>query len=194
MKELLHQIATNGQAIATIVGATVGFLGVMATLLWNGLMSRRADYRKTMMEKKSEEQDRQHERNVLRVALQAELRSLSRSVCKEIEFIKGIEEFSWVPIIDFFRVYSTNLDKLGLLTPKEVEHICQAYYIYQEHTGYIARLGEVDITRPLMGTNIYLNFKGQHGGRNRQWSLNSLREIKEATDRAVLEIKQELDF
>ena len=165
MKELLHEVATNGQAIATIVAATVGFVGVIATLLWNGFMSRRADYRKTVMEKTSEEADRQHERAVLRVALHAELRSLSRSVRREIKFIEGHVEFSWVPIIDFFRVYLTNLNKLGLLRPAEVECICQAYYSYQEHTGYIARLGGVDITKPLMGANIYLNFEGQNGER-----------------------------
>ena len=128
-------------------------------------MSRRADYRKTVMEKTSEEADRQHERAVLRVALHAELRSLSRSVRREIKFIEGHVEFSWVPIIDFFRAYLTNLNKLGLLRPAEVECICQAYYSYQEHTGYIARLGGVDITKPLMGANIYLNFEGQNGER-----------------------------
>jgi hypothetical protein len=95
--------------------------GGIATLLWNGFMSRRADYRKTVMEKTSEEADRQHERAVLRVALHAELRSLSRSVRREIKFIEGHVEFSWVPIIDFFRVHLTNLNKLGLLRPAEVE-------------------------------------------------------------------------
>ena len=86
----------------------------------------------------------------------------------------------------------TNLNKLGLLRPAEVECICQAYYSYQEHTGYISRLGGVDITKPLMGTNIYLNFEEQNGERNRQWSLNSLKEIKKDADRAVTEIKREL--
>ncbi len=189
--EALQQFIKTPQAVATVLGATVGFIGVSATILANGWLARKADSRKSNGERRAEEDRREHERQVLRVALRAELQSLSRTVSREIGHIKN-SDFTWVPILSFFKIYDDNVDKLGLLTPREVEFIVRAYYTYQEETGYIARLGKVDVTKPIIGTNVELKFDGEDGTRNRDWSLGSLKAIRAGSEEAIESIEYEL--
>src|SRR5438067_513916 len=43
--------------------------------------------------------------------------------------------FTWVPALECFLVYRANLDKLGLLSDREVKRLTYAVYVYQERIG-----------------------------------------------------------
>src|SRR4051812_21313366 len=137
--DFLNQIPKDYAAlVGAVVAASFGFIGVIATLLWNAWLARRADRRKQEAEREMEFRKLDHERLILRVALRAELCNLSRMISGELEFISK-NTFTWIPILDLFGVYRENLNKLGLLSSDEVDAITDAYYSYQERIGYIAR-------------------------------------------------------
>ena len=77
----------NEQAFATLFAATIGFTGVIVTLVWNGRRNRAADREKAELDREVELRKLSHEQRVLRVALRAELQNLVNTITDEIEYI-----------------------------------------------------------------------------------------------------------
>jgi hypothetical protein len=153
-QELHKNIVT---ALATVFTGTIGFFGVIATLLWNARQGRNADQRKWIAEREAKSIEHVHKRDVLRSAIRAELQSLVKMIKGEREHLQN-GSFTWVPLLDFFAVYRSNMSDIGLLSPLQVEKITEAYHVYQERAGYIARMSGVDASNFSLGSNVEFNF------------------------------------
>src|SRR5262249_24837675 len=119
------------------------------TLLWNARQAL-----------KTEERLRTNQRNALRTSLLEELRSLARIVEEELKYIET-HDFTWVPLIESYKIYVSNLQNLGLLTSPEAKKITNAYYRYQENAGYIAQLAEDQPDKPAIGRPIKCDFNAK---------------------------------
>jgi hypothetical protein len=178
-------------AAATVFTGMIGFFGVVATLLWNGWLARRADRRKFELEQEAESRELAHKRDTLRVALKAEMQHLRKIFAEEKAHIEQVR-CTWVPLIDSFNVYQENLNDIRLLTADEVERT-EAYYTYQERAGYIARLGgATDMSKPIMGTNVWFDFRNI--SESEEWVRNNLfsdmDSIITAAEAAIASIKK----
>jgi hypothetical protein len=159
--------------------AAIGFLGVIFTLLWNA--------RQTL---KTEKRLRTRQGIALRTSLLEELRSLDRIIDDELKHISN-NNFTWVPLVESFKVYVSNLQNLGLLTSLEVEKITDAYYRYQEEGGYIARLAEDQPDKPAIGRLIKCDFAANPG--LKAAVCGPLGSIRKATIEAIGVLTKEKD-
>jgi hypothetical protein len=119
----------------------------------------------------------------------AELESLARIINEELQYIEE-HNFTWVPLIESYKVYLSNLQNLGLLTPLEVEKITVAYYRYQEHAGYIAQLAEDQPDKPAIGRPIKCDFDAKPDLRGAV--RGPLEVIRDSTKDAIEAVAKEL--
>jgi hypothetical protein len=125
---------------ATVVAAIVGFAGVIAAQLLNAYWARRAVRDKNREEKEAE----LHKLGTLRSALRAEIAQLIRVLEGEIKFCKMPDQkFTYVPVLDYFMIYRRNIDRIALLSSKEVEHLTETVHVYEERMAYIAQKGKM---------------------------------------------------
>jgi hypothetical protein len=160
----------------SIISGVSGFAGVLVGLGWNALQTPR-----------TEERLRANTRRVLRTSLSAELASLVRLMEEEVEHIKN-DDFTWVPLVESFKIYLANIQHLGLLTPDEALKITKAYYRYQENAGYIARIAKDQPDKPAIGRHIEFDFTKFPPGTKGD-VINTLNEIVLKANEAVQEIE-----
>jgi hypothetical protein len=106
-----------------IVG-TLGFVGVIITMLANAYMQRKQHERKI-----------QHEANSLRVALKTELSANRQSFEGRIKRFEEPEEIYTDAIVQNRsndKIYNELLSNIGLLTEQEVEMVTEAYALLAE--------------------------------------------------------------
>jgi hypothetical protein len=181
----------------SLVSGAFGFIGVLAGLGWNALQAP-----------KIEERLRDNTRTALRTSLWAELASLAKLMNREIDYIKRYD-FTWIPLVESFKIYVANLGNLGLLTPTEVEKITLAYYRYQENAGYIARLAArerrkdldksaaepdkpaIDPDKPAIGRHFEFDF-AKAEPRTKQDVIDTLAAIASEADDAAKELEKRL--
>ncbi|MBH5396327.1 hypothetical protein HZZ13_00635 [Bradyrhizobium sp. CNPSo 4010] len=165
---------------AAVVTALFGFGGVIVGLRWN---ARQAE--------KTEQRLRDNRRQVLRISLWAELKSLARVIKEEIAYIEN-NNFTWVPLVESFKIYIENIENLGLLTPAEAETITVAYYRYQENAGYIARIAKDQPEKPAIGRHIEFDFSKPTYPNMKIDVLNTLSGIVLSIEEAMRAIEKEL--
>ncbi|MCA1471218.1 hypothetical protein I6F21_26745 [Bradyrhizobium sp. NBAIM03] len=165
--------------LPSIVSGVFGFVGVLAGLGWNALQTPRTERRL-----------RENTRTVLRTSLKAELTSLANLMRSEIAYVER-NDFTWIPLVDSFKVYIANIQNLGLLTPIEVQKITEAYYQYQESAGYVARIAKDQPDKPAIGRHIEFDFtKAEAHTRNDL--INTLTDIVTKADEAIRELESQL--
>jgi hypothetical protein len=112
------------RAYQTLVVGLLGFAGVILTLLVNAYLQRAQDRRRAKQEARG-----------LRIALMEELR-VQRMVLEEVvESLDTAENengdaggrFGLVPLERYSRVFDRSIDKLGLLTGRELAYVFAAY-------------------------------------------------------------------
>lgn len=119
MFDLLYQFVKDFQSI--IVGL-IGFSGVIYTLRMNAQLSR-----------KQHERTVKQEREVLRTALRAELELIRKSFSNNASSIEEDEESdAFYPSESHTIIYQNFVGKLGLLSPKEVSAVIEAYTLTHE--------------------------------------------------------------
>jgi hypothetical protein len=165
--------------LPSIISGLFGFVGVLSGLGWNARQTP-----------KTEQRLRANTRSVLRISLWAELSSLARLIKEEIDYIEH-NDFTWIPLVESFKIYVANIANLGLLNPVEVQKITLAYYQYQESAGYIARLAKDQPDKPAIGRHIEFDFTKTEI-RTKQDVLNTLADIVFKTNDAVKELEAEL--
>ncbi|SIO50008.1 hypothetical protein SAMN05443247_06606 [Bradyrhizobium erythrophlei] len=166
---------------------TIG--GVVIGLGWNALQTP-----------KTEERLRRNTRIALRTSLWAELTSLAKVMSDEIKWIQN-NDFTWVPLVESFKIYLANVANLGLLTPPEAEKITEAYYQYQESAGYVAKyairarrrkIAKNQPETPTIGRLIEFDFTTEAGAGTKQDVINALTEIVSKANDAVRELELQL--
>jgi hypothetical protein len=163
----------------SIISGAFGIVGVLFGFGWNALQTQ-----------KTEQRLRANSRSVLRTSLWAETSSLARLMQEEIDYIKQ-NDFTWVPLVESFKVYVANIANLGLLNPIEVQKITLAYYQYQEGAGYIARIAKDQPDKPAIGRHIEFDFTKTET-RTKQDVLNTLGDIVLKANDAVQELETQL--
>jgi hypothetical protein len=163
----------------SIISGVFGFVGVLSGLGWNALQTP-----------KTEQRLRANSRTVLRTSLWAELSSLARLMQEEIDYIEH-NDFTWIPLVESFKIYVANIANLGLLNPIEVQKITLAYYQYQESAGYIARIAKDQPDKPAIGRHIEFDFTKTET-RTKQDVLNTLADIVFKANDAVQELEAQL--
>jgi len=172
---------------AGITGAA-GILGVLVGL-WG----------QTQLAPRTEERLRANTRTVLRVSLWAELTSLAKLMQEEIDHIEH-NNFTWIPLVESFKVYVANIENLGLLTPTEAQKITIAYYQYQESAGYIAQIAldhpgkpAIDPDKPAIGRHIPFDFtKFDNPEGTKEGVKGNLGEIVSKAEEAAQELEVQL--
>jgi len=107
----------------TLVVGALGFLGVIYTLRVNSRLSREQHERKI-----------EHEHEVLRTALSAELALIQKSFIQNSNTMDdehGVSD-AFFPERVSTEVYQANLNKLGLLTAEQVSAVIKAYALAEE--------------------------------------------------------------
>jgi hypothetical protein len=104
----------------TLIVGGLAFTGVIATLSMNAWLARRQHDRQV-----------QHEAQVLRTALRAELEAVADSYRDRIEMLDspGRHTGMHVPIETMTDVYKSVIDQLGLLTLPEIRAVLRAYLL-----------------------------------------------------------------
>ena len=108
----------------TLIGAVLGFGGVIVTLLFNAKLARR-----------SESLTREREIKTLCVALQQELLEYRKALVEQTRALHDMEfagPQSNEQLIDLYplifrQVFDANIERLGLLRPEQVSATLQAY-------------------------------------------------------------------
>jgi hypothetical protein len=163
----------------SIISGVSGFAGVLAGLGWNALQTPRTEQRL-----------RANTRTVLRTSMWAELTSLFQLMEGEIAYLEN-NNFTWIPLVESFKIYVANIENLGLLTPIEVQKITVAYYQYQESAGYIAQMARNQPDKPAIGRHIEFDFT-KPGTPAKQDVVNTLKEIVYKAKDAVQELEGQL--
>ncbi|WP_027574690.1 hypothetical protein [Bradyrhizobium sp. WSM1743] len=166
---------------AAIVTALFGFIGVLVGLRWNAKQAE-----------KTEQRLRRNKREVLRISLWAELSSLARVIEEEISYIEK-NTFTWIPLVESFKIYIENIENLGLLTPTEAEKITVAYYRYQENAGYLARIAKDQPDKPAIGRHIEFDFSKPTYPNMKNDVLDTLRGILVSLTDAIGATEHELE-
>ena len=112
------------QTYQTLIVGTLGFLGVIITMLANAYLQRKQYERKI-----------QHETNSLRVALKTELKANRQSFEGRIEQFQESDEYYTDALVQNRsddKIYNRLLDNIGLLTEKEIEKVSEAYAFLAE--------------------------------------------------------------
>ena len=112
------------QKYQTFVVGILGFGGVMLTIFMNARLSR-------------QQYDRQinHEREALRTALHSELefiRKIFEGRCKVNQEKEGLQSAFFLPENISTQVYSQLINKIGLLSPREIEAVMEAYALVSD--------------------------------------------------------------
>ena len=124
----------------TLAVGIVGFVGVIVTILFNAKISR--DQRRD---------ERDHERNTLRVALIAELKINRRSLRENADTLKEASsdtEDAFVPTDPMDDVYRAFVPRIGLLSQDEVGKVMDAYLTLEEFYSKLFLLGVPVSTSP----------------------------------------------
>jgi hypothetical protein len=107
------------QTFQTLIVGILAIVGVMATLYANAWISRRQHTRQV-----------EHEANVLRVAIRAELEAIRDELRDWIQTFDNPESSNhgfFLPLAGMTQVYDELLGKLGLLSEHEVRAVMYAY-------------------------------------------------------------------
>lgn len=107
----------------TFFTGLLGFTGVVITMIVNARLQRSAQTRKL-----------DHEAQTLRTALRAELDANRMAFEGRIEQLDERTDFSHalVPNLPIHQIYTSHLDKLGLLSDDEVKKVIKAYLLISE--------------------------------------------------------------
>lgn len=116
MSGILEMIETY----QTVIVGILGFLGVIATLIFNSKLSR--DLRKDELK---------HERNSVRQALLSELEALKVSFKDKSESVETDQDWLLPKTIET-HIYDVLLPKISLLTREEIRHVLHAYLLVRE--------------------------------------------------------------
>lgn len=124
------------QEYQALLGGTLGFIGVIITLVVNATLARKA-----------RQDERNHERDTLRTALITELRvherRLQETIDKSEDSSHPETQYSAFPVGVVDDAYRALLPRLGLLSAGEVEKVMQAYLFLQEVSQRSLLLGEL---------------------------------------------------
>lgn len=101
--------------------------------------------------------------------------------------------FTWIPLVESFKIYIENIENLGLLTPTEAERITVAYYRYQENAGYLARIAKDQPEKPAIGRHIEFDFSKPTYPNMKKDVLDTLRGILASLKDAIGATEQELE-
>jgi len=107
----------------TFFTGLLGFTGVVITMVVNARLQRSAQSRKLA-----------HEARTLRVALRAELDANRKAFEGRIQQLDERSDFSHalVPNQPINQIYTSHLDKLGLLSDDEIEKVIKAYLLVSD--------------------------------------------------------------
>jgi hypothetical protein len=107
----------------TLIAGSLGFLGVMATLWWNGHLQR-----------KLEERRERREASALRTALIEELKQQREALRYTAESLAAAQastqdgtQGSLIPLERFDAVFRRSFERLGLLERRELSAVFEAY-------------------------------------------------------------------
>lgn len=120
---MLCTIIDGIERFQTGIVGVIGFLGVIYTIYSNGKLAR-----------EQHERQLKHERTGLRTALCAELELFRDTYADRSKVLSAVEEgqSSLLAESPHAAVYQQLLDKVGLLTPKEVTSLMKAYALISE--------------------------------------------------------------
>lgn len=119
----------------TLIAGMFGFVGVMATLVLNAWLARKAERRQIA-----------HEAQVLRVALVEEMKAQRDALRHAAEGQKAEDssnvgkQGALAPLQRLTEIFDSSLNKLGLLTRQEVAAVLDAYLPLKELTPKIRLL------------------------------------------------------
>jgi hypothetical protein len=124
----------------TLVVGLLGFLGVMATLWWNGHLQR-----------KQEERQKRREASALRKALIEELKQQRAALQETADSLAAAQAStqdgthgSLIPLERFDAVFRRSLERLGLLERRELSAVFEAYLPLPRLTWRLRRLEELE--------------------------------------------------
>ncbi|WP_292363964.1 MULTISPECIES: hypothetical protein [unclassified Methylophaga] len=132
----------------TLIVGILGFLGVIATLIFNSKLSR--DLRKDELK---------HERNSIRQALITELESLKGSFKDKSESVETDQDW-FLPKNIETGIYDVLLPQISLLTREEIKHVLHAYLLVREtpiRLSLLAAATDLDKT-----PDEYFHIKNKH--------------------------------
>jgi hypothetical protein len=120
----------------TLIVGILGFIGVMATLMLNAWLARKAERRRIV-----------HETMVLRTALIEEMKAQRDALLHAAEGSKkakdtpgAVKQGALTPLQRWTDIFDSSLDKLGLLTSEEVAAVLDAYLPLKELTSKVRLL------------------------------------------------------
>ena len=133
---MLNQMIQNQELLA----AAVGFLGVMASLLFNGWLSR-AQFQRSI----------HHKRQSLRIAILEELGIIKENANTFQSRLRGWkrnmeegEEYIYIAFFDQTDVYKSFLADLSLLRSEEIQRTLKAYYYFKQFHSKMQIFAELD--------------------------------------------------
>lgn len=131
----------------TLLVGAIGFMGVIATLLTNAYLARRQHERYVA-----------HESTVLRVAILAELMMIRDAYCTRIETIDNAAAGQGIlfPTDTMTEVYTRLLDRIGLLTGKQIEPVLHAYALAHQLPSRVMLLATDRNPSPERGAMIFI--------------------------------------
>ncbi len=135
--DILEFTATHQMGVALLIG----FVGIIFTLLFNGWRERRAN-----------RYNINHQRRILRTALLNEAKIIRFAIEHRLRLFKGEEEMVHYDKLDtssMSEVYRAHLDRMGLLTDREVEYTVGAYSAFVDFVNAIDK--ELRILSPDQG-------------------------------------------
>jgi len=113
----------------TGIGALIGFMGVIVTLVVNGILARRQSERAAKLAQRQATDQIARERTVLRTALQAETEVVIGYLDFDLENMKKAKETysSYDLRMDYpTTVHDRHIDRLGLLTLEQAKRVAMA--------------------------------------------------------------------
>jgi hypothetical protein len=153
----------------TLVVGTLGFTGVVITLITNARLDRKQHTRQV-----------EHERTALKAALSAELSIIRDTFIDRIEMIAEAPETQGmlVPVDTMTDVYSRIFDRIGLLSSEQVNFVMRAYLLVRQMPDRL-RLIEGPAFQPSHETG-YIRINRQDVGDVRRMHENFLGDLERA--------------
>ena len=140
----------------------VGLLGVFITILYNGRLARKQQYRQWEHEQKRACAKDAHERATIRSALVVELQAIRTVIRMSVENAeKGKKERDLLDLITYpefsTEIYQAVLPRIGMLSDPEIRATAQAYKELAIQTQRVKLIGENEDTGQVVIQRLQMN-------------------------------------